>query len=264
MKNIGFELIVWLQSKGRQTFTLQEAVAHFNLSHKSVLEILGRLRRSNQIITLTDGLYSLVHPSEREHGIRPLHVINAVMNYCQLPYYVALLSAADFWGAAHHKPQVLQVIVSEQRMLRRLKDLRIELHVQKHFSKKGIIEKTNETGLFSISSVELTALDVITYESACGGFSNVCLIIDDLKPKIDMEKMIAIAKEYPFFSSVQRLGFILEAFSEKEEFESFQELKGWVIKQKPSLTSLLPSNPRGGEVHHDWKIVKNVKMELEP
>lgn len=264
MKKIGFELLVWLQSKGRQTFTLQEAATHFNLSRKSILEILGRLRRSNYITTLTDGFYSIVHPSEREHGIRPLHVINAVMNYCHLTYYVGLLSAADFWGAAHHKPQVLQVIVSEQRMLRRLKDLRIELHVQKHFPKKGIVEKTNETGVFSISSIELTALDVITYESACGGFYNVCLIIDDLKSKIDIEKMIILAKEYPFFSSVQRLGFILEAFSEEEEAKKLQELKEWVIKQKPSLISLLPSNPRSGEIHHDWKIVKNVKMEFEP
>ena len=262
MKNRGLEFTEWLQSKGRQTFTLEEAIDQLKVSRKTMLEILSRLGRSGRILTITRGLYALIHPSERVHGIRPLHIINAFMRYTQLPYYVGLLSAADFWGAAHHKPQVLQVIVAEQRLLRRLGNLRIELHTQKDFPKKGIVEKTIESGYFSISSIELTALDLLTYQSACGGIDNVCLIINDLKSELDVKKIMVLGKEYDVFSSIQRLGFLLESFSEKLEF--LEELKEWVIKRKPSPILLVPTTPRSGKLHPDWKVVGNVKVELEP
>ncbi|HBF11855.1 MAG TPA: hypothetical protein DDW49_00445 [Deltaproteobacteria bacterium] len=261
MKNNGLELIEWFQSKGKSVFTVLEAQEHLKLPRKSILEILARLRRAERVRTLTDGLYVIIHPSERKHGIRPLHVIDALMRYCQLPYYVGLLSAADFWGAAHHKPQFLQVIVSEQRKLRRLKDLRIQLHVQKHFLQSGIVQKTVDTGPISISSPELTALDVLTYESSCGGFDNVTLIVNGLQPQLGAKKIIALGKEYPVLSSFQRLGFLLESFNAKEEL--LNPLRDWVKKQNPSPILLLVSAPREGKLHPDWKIFENVKVGLE-
>lgn len=262
MKNIGLELIDWLQSKGRQVFAVQEAVVYLKLSRKSVLEILARLRLSGRVLTLTNGLYVIVHPSERRHGIRPLHVIAALMRYCQLPYYVGLLSAADFWGAAHHKPQLLQVIISEQRRLRRLKNLRIEIHVQKYFLQNGIVEKMVETGPVAISSAELTALDMLTYESSCGGFDNVGLVVNDLQHQLDAKKLIALGKGYPVLSSFQRLGFLLECFGAKDEL--LRPLCAWVKKQGPSPVLLLASARRGGKLHPDWKVFENIKVVLEP
>ena len=262
MKNNGLELIDWFQSTGKSVFTVPEAEAHLKLPRKSILEILARLRHAGRLLTLTNGLYVIVHPSERKHGIRPLHVIDALMRYCQLPYYIGLLSAADFWGTAHHKPQLLQVIVSEQRKLRRLKDLRIQLHVQKHFLQSGIVQKTVDTGPISISSPELTALDVLTYESSCGGFDNVSLILNDLQTQLEAKKLIALGEEYPNLSSFQRLGFLLESFNAKQEL--LTPLRNWIKKQNPSPILLLASAPREGKLHPDWKVFENIKVELEP
>lgn len=262
MKNLGLEMTDWFQGRGRQVFTVQEAMTHLRLPRKSILEILFRLRRSEHIVTLTDGLYAILHPSERKHGIRPLHVIDAFMRYCQLPYYVGLLSAADFWGAAHHKPQVLQVIVSGHRGLRRLKNLRIEIHVQKCFLEQGVVEKIIETGPVSVSSAELTALDVLTYSSVCGGFDNVCLVLNDIQPQLNTKKLIALGKVYPVMASFQRLGFLLERFGAKEEL--LQALRDRVMKRNPSPVLLLASALRSGKLHPEWKVIENVKLESEP
>lgn len=262
MRYLGLELLESLQRRGKKTFSTDEAVSSLRLSQKSVLGILGRLRRSKRIVTLTNGLYAILHPTEQKHGPRPWDIIDALMRYQGLTYYVGLLSAADYWGAAHHKPQVLQVIVSENRRLRRLEALKIELHLQRAFPKRGITERIVDTGPVPVSSPELTALDLLTYPHACGGFDNVCLVVGELVGQIDYKKILAMAKNYSVVASAQRLGFFLERLGATRELT--QGLREWIKKRKPSRVLLHPASARKGRIHPDWNVDENVEVDLEP
>lgn len=262
MKYTGLSLIEGLEANGRRTFTVSEAMKRLRLPHKSVMEILARLRQSQRIVTLSHGLYALLHPSERKYGLRPLPVIDTLMKHRKIDYYVGLLSAADHWGAAHHKPQILQVITPKQITLRKAKNLRIRLYVQKHLPKVGIAQGKTESGYFKVSSPELTALDVLTYESVCGGFDNACLVIHDLMEQIKTENLLSSCKNYHILSSIQRLGYILEKFGASKKI--VHPFKNWIKKQKSSPVALLSSIRKSGKVHSDWQVIENTKLNREP
>lgn len=238
----GLSLIEGLESEGRTVFTINQAQKKLKLSHKATIEVLSRLKRNGRIVTLTRGLYALLHPSEKKVGIRPLTIIDPLMKYRQCNYYVALLSAADYWGTAHQKPMVLQIMVKNRLSLKRAKHLKIQHHLQKRYPKMGITTGKTTTGYFNISSPELTALDTLSYESACGGFDNISLVIKELITQMKPDDLLFSCKGYGMRTSVQKLEFILEYFGADKKL--LAPLKQWVKEQ-------------------DWPAIETIKMRPE-
>lgn len=261
-RNMGFRLIEELQAGGNRVFTVDEAAKHLGLPRPNTLIILSGLKKQKRIISLTKGVYSLWHPSERKWGLHPLPVIDDLMSKKKIPYYVGLLSAADYHGAAHHKPQVLQVIVPKQIHLRAASKLRISFYVQSQFPQKGLVKGSTAAGYFYYSSPELTALDVICYERACAGFRNVCLVIKDLINKLDAKRLREMITLYPIASCVQRLGYLLEFFKAPKDL--VKPLQGWVKKKKTlAPVALTPVCPKKGRLHKIWKVIANTYVETE-
>jgi len=250
-----------LQAEGRQVVSLEETKVRLQLSHSAALKLLNHLRKSERLVTLTDGFYALLHPSERKYGLHPLPVLDPLMKYCNVQYYVGLLSAANHWGAAHHKPQVLQVIVSRLLSLRRAKRLKFDFHVRKRFSPRGVTTMKTDAGPVAVSSVELTSLDVLTYMSSCAGFDNVGLVLQELIPQIKEKELFSLLEDYVPISSIQRLGVFLEFFEAPTKL--IQRLKKWVQQHQPSPVLLFPPMKRSGDTESDWKVVMNTKMEFE-
>lgn len=260
-RNIGFKLIEDMETEGRLTFTVQEAMGHLNLERKNTLAVLGGLKRAKRIVSLSKGFYSLWHPSERKFGIHPLPILDALMKFRNCPYYVGLLSAADHYGAAHHKPQVLQVIIPKQIRFRKAKELAISFHVSIKFPTEGLssMKVQGEKAIFS--SPERTALDLFCFESACGGFKNICLVIRDLIPKLRPEDLKKTIDKYPYSSSVQKLGYMLEYFNSDKQLVEI--LNKWAGKKELSNIALSSRLPKKGRVHPLWHIIENAKIEEE-
>lgn len=261
MKNYGLGLIDEFSAEAKQTFTLEEAVERLQLPQHSVLQILSRLKQSQKIVPLTSGLYALVHPSEKKHGVYPLPLIDALMKFRKQKYYVGLLSAADYWGAAHQKPMALQIVIPKQASFRKGVSLNIQFYSKKNFPSAGIVSGKTAAGYFSLSSPALTALDVISYEQTCGGFSNACWVVRDLIDRLVPEELMACAQEYKPVAAVQRLGYLLEAFGAAPEL--LLPLKQSLKQKKPSRVLLLASQPREGKTHPDWRVVANTSLEEE-
>lgn len=261
-RNIGFRLIEELQAGGNRVFTIDEVVKRLHLPRHNTLIILSGLKKQKRIISLTKGVYSLWHPSERKWGLHPLPVIDDLMAHKKIPYYVGLLSAADYHGAAHHKPQVLQVIVPKQIHLRAASRLGISFYVQSQFPQKGLVKGSTVASYFHYSSPELTALDIIYYERACGGFRNVCLVIKDLISKLDAKRMREMITIYPIAACVQRLGYLLEFFKAPKDLVG--PLQVWVKKKKNfAPVALTPLCPKKGRLHKTWKVIANTHVETE-
>lgn len=62
------------------------------------------------------GFYVIVSPEYRQMGCLPAsRFIPALMQYLKEPYYTGLLSAGEFYGAAHQRPQAFQVVTEHSR-----------------------------------------------------------------------------------------------------------------------------------------------------
>lgn len=259
IRNIGFKLIEELEAEGKRTFTIEEAMERFNLERKNALAVAGNLKRAKRIISLTEGLYALWHPSERKWGIHPIPIVDAMMRYRKCPYYVGLLSAADHYGAAHHKPQVLQIIIPKQIKFRRAKELAISFHVFFKFPQEGLVFMNVQGERMMFSSPERTVLDLLYFESACGGFKNICLVIRDMSSKLRPEYLNKVIDKYPYSSSIQKLGYMLEYFNTDKQI--LDVLKKWVERNKVSNIALSSRLPKKGKMHPLWHVIKNAKIE---
>src|ERR1700741_4563925 len=101
-----------LLSRGQHHFTVAEAAALLDSTDEAVRKGLERLTAAQQIISPSRGFYVVVPPEFRSWATVPgSHLIDAMMRQLDRVYYVALLSAAEVHGAAHHAPQVFQVMV---------------------------------------------------------------------------------------------------------------------------------------------------------
>jgi hypothetical protein len=62
------------------------------------------------------GFHVIVPPEYRRLGCLPAdQFIPELMKHLEQPYYVALLSAARYHGAAHQKPRIFSVLVAKNR-----------------------------------------------------------------------------------------------------------------------------------------------------
>jgi len=263
MNNIcsGKALMERLEEAAKKVFTLDEAMAILRAPRKNTLDILNNLARRKLICTLTRGLYALWPATERKHGLTPLKIIDPLMSYHKMPYYIGLLSAADHYGAAHQKPQVLQVIIPGRITLRKASKLRIDFHVFGHFPSHGITRVKHPFGYVPYSSPELTALDLLYFTSASGQFNNVCLVIRDMMPALKSRSLKAVIEKYPINASIQRLGFLLEKFGAGQQLMA--PLNRWMKINGPRPATLASAYPRRGPINRNWKIVLNADVEVE-
>src|SRR5690606_21061506 len=110
------EYLAQLMREGRYFFTSQEAGEAMGVSRDAVKLALNRLRRKEEIASPVRGFYVIVPPEYRSLGCLPAdQFIPALMARVKASYYVGLLSAAQYHGAAHHRPQEFQVMLGKAR-----------------------------------------------------------------------------------------------------------------------------------------------------
>ena len=100
-----------LQSQGRYAFTFEELRNRFKSSEKTLLQGLYRYKTKKQIAQIRKGFYVIIPPNYSNQGMLPPYLfIDDLMKSLSKPYYVALLSAAALYGAAHQQPMEYFVI----------------------------------------------------------------------------------------------------------------------------------------------------------
>jgi predicted transcriptional regulator of viral defense system len=187
------------------------------------------------------------------------------MRYLGKPYYVALLSAADLYGASHQKPQTF-TFISDQVLHPKVKNtIRLEPAMKRHIPNKYLVKMNTQSGSITVSTPELTALDLLTYQKKAGGINNIATVLGELAERMNFEKV-----EADFFSGVpvaaiQRLGFLLDVIVGQKLladcfFEKIQTAR--LFFRKTPLVAHLQNN-KMGEYPFDtkWKIVINYKVE---
>ncbi|MGH8211586.1 MAG: type IV toxin-antitoxin system AbiEi family antitoxin [Steroidobacteraceae bacterium] len=203
----------------------------------------------------------IVPPEYRSLGSLPAdQFIPDMMKQAKAPYYAGLLSAAQYHGAAHHRPQKFQVMVGKARRPIECGKVRILFHVRKRIAEVPVQEINTPRGTVAISTPDATAFDLIGYEAHIGGLDAVATILVELVEKLDAAKLVALAPTVPL-PWVQRLGYLLERIGEAPKAKL---LKDYVRKHASESAALVPSEPIASRPRdRDWKLIVNADVEAE-
>ena len=243
----------------KYTFTLSELKEQFHLSDKSLLQGLYRYKKNKKIVQIRKEFYGILVSHVAVNGQLPyFEFLDDLMKSLGKNYYVALLNAAALYGAAHQQPQIAYVITSPPTP-RNIKSSNLFFLSKSNWNQKFIVQKKTQTGFINVSSPELTALDLCTHIWKFG-VNRVATILIELHEEMKPSLLKKVAIEYDNISSIQRLGYILEHFSENEKL--INAVYSVFKTKKTHYVSLSPKNEKKGDYNHKWKVIVN--MQIEP
>ena len=253
------DLIEALASKGRYSFTSQEARDGLKVSPDASKLALNRLTKQGLIATPARGFYVIIPPEYRSLGCLPAEqFIPDLMKVKGLNYYAGLLSAAQYYGAAHQRPQEFQVFVQKNRRPIRCGKVRVKFIARKKINDVPIRAFNTARGALKVSTPEATAIDLAGYPEHVGGLDQVATILSELAGEIDASALAEAAATAPI-TWVQRLGYLLELVEAENVAAG---LKEYVDQHAREYTMLIPGGSNEGEPRlRDWKLVVNAKLD---
>lgn len=250
-----------LAASGWHHFTSREARCALGVSAAATRLALNRLAKQGAIASPARGFYVIVPPEYRSLGCLPAdQFIAALMKHLALPYYVGLLSAAQYHGAAHYRPQEFEVFLVKNRRPIRCGAVRVAFIARKRLSDVPTQRINTLRGTLRVSSPEATALDLVGYAHRAGGLSQVASILIELAERIDPEKLADVARTAPV-PWAQRLGYLLENVGHGSKVPA---LKEYVRKHTNKAVLLLPKAPRGrSRYSKGWRLYVNADVKAE-
>jgi predicted transcriptional regulator of viral defense system len=252
-----------VRAKGRYTVTHNELLDAFHISPKTLNQNLFRLKKKKLLAQIRKGFYAIIPPEYSKQGMLPVYLfIDDLMKNLNRNYYLGLYSAAAIHGAGHQQPMESQIMI-EQPAIRMIENNQLSLHffTCRYRNFNGIVEKKTDAGFVKVSSPELTALDLVAYNSKIGGINRIFSVLGELTESIKPHKLYRAAKQYDRITVVQRLGFLLDTLNAPNELsEPLLKLMD-ASSSKPVLLSLAGKS-KDGELDSKWNVIVNAIPEL--
>ncbi|SFH33028.1 type IV toxin-antitoxin system AbiEi family antitoxin domain-containing protein [Pedobacter insulae] len=258
------DFISELRSNGKYSFSLPEVRSRFEQSDEAIKKALQRLKKKKEIALIRNEFYVIITPEYRSKGILPPSLFVAdLMKFLERDYYVGLLNAATYYGAAHQQPQTFSVITMKPSLRNINNDnLKLNFYIKKEWDRADIVQKKVDTGYMNVSSPELTALDLVYYFDQAGGLNRVATVLEELCESIDPNKMLDLAKRYSPITAVQRLGFLLEEILNMPDLS--EPIKDYLKTVNYFPVLLRPQKEKPEMITgNDWKVVQNVDIETD-
>jgi predicted transcriptional regulator of viral defense system len=247
-----------LLAQGRYAFTIDEAAAELDAGLAQTRQALARLARKKQIFSPTKGLYVAIPPEYRSWGVVPgPWFVDAMMRHLGRPYYIALLSAAQFHGASHQAPQLFQVVTDGTPLRDRdLARVRVRFYKSRHVREDKTEQIAVPTGYAVVSAKETTVVDLVTHPRDSGGFDNVATIVEEIG-ELDGAELARVAARRGR-AAVRRVGWFVESFGAAGDLEALRQAARLDIGEASPLD---PAGPRRGKTHPVWNLRLNTTVE---
>ncbi len=246
-----------IRSKGRYCITLSELQKNSKLSYKAIQQPIYRAKNNKKISQIRQGFYAIIPPEYSISGVLPVYLyINDLMLYLKRDYYLGLFSSAILHGAGHQQAMNTQLVI-EKPTLRNIKNhkLEIDFFTKNKWYENDIIKKKTDAGYISVSTPELTALDLIYYHKRIGGINRTLPILEDLCEEINSIKLVETAQRFKNKTTIQRLGFLFDEILDEKEFA---KLLYKLIENIPTNKILLSSiSSDDGKINKKWNIIIN-------
>lgn len=250
-----------LLGQGRHIFGTRDAQAALGVSAAAVKLAVHRLAKQGVVASPARGFYVIVPPEYRSLGCLPAdQFIPALMQKLGQSYYMGLLSAAQYHGAAHHRPQEAQVMVARPRRAVGAGKVRAVFIVRKKIASVCVQQFNTPRGFVLVSTPEATAVDLVGYAHRAGGLGHVATILCELADSLDPKRLAVAAQTAPL-PWAQRLGYLLEMGGAGKRLGPLRE---YVSARATRLVFLNPSAGRDHFVQNAaWRLAVNVRVEPE-
>lgn len=263
------EYLEKLRSIGKRYFTSQEIIKDLSVSEGAARSGLYRLKKNGKLISPINGLYVIIPPEHKSYGSIPAdELIPIIMKHIDARYYVALLSAAAFYGAAHQKPMVFQVITN-RRIKHSLKfgQVHIELIYKKSLTALPAQEFVVNSGYLKVATPELIAIDLLKFPNRAGGMNNIATVLSELVESIDANKLVQLAENMNEQHQLQRLGYIIEKIDVMDDDKKNTIISALAKYVKGSIKPYVPLAPAISKSGYPrckkWKVVENTDFESD-
>jgi len=254
------DLPEYLLSRGRYAVTTEEAEAILGIGRQAVLAALARLQRRGAVFSPAKSLYVVIPAEHRNTGAPPAEwFIDPMMSHLGRPYYIALLTAAAFHGAAHQAPQVFQVMTDFASSLgtRQFGRQRLRFYSSKHVSDDPTDRISVPTGYALLATKETTLVDLVSRPREAAGHGNVATILKELGAL--QGSALARTASRRGRALVRRVGWLVERFGQVDDLEALRQAAR-VDLGEPTL--LDPAGPKRGHADRAWAI--RVNRTIEP
>jgi predicted transcriptional regulator of viral defense system len=255
--------ILSLAAKGKSYFTESDALNALGISKIALRAALRRLKKKREIACPLSGFFLIVPPEYQSlQSLPPEQFIDDLMQHLKTSYYVALLSAAQFYGAAHQKPQTFQVIIPRARRNIEVGRVKISFTTKSDADQSAIRQFNTPRGFVQVADPATVAIDLIAFPQKSGGISAVFEILSDLSEHLNVEsckKAIPQLKRAPL---LQRLGYFFELLSLTEQAQLCEkELKNHLYVKKVLLDP--HEKLEGALLNTRWNLIINTELEIE-
>lgn len=253
-----------LQSYEEYAFSMEELLRNCNAPEPTLRKELARLMKKGEVFNLRHGFYLIISPRYQHFGKLPVQLyVNKLFSFLDKKYYVGLYSAASYHGAGHQKIQQ-DYIITTPPALRNIDKEKTKLRFfkTKHWPEKNVILGKSDAGYFNVSSPALTAADLLYHHQKVGGINRMLSNIEELAEEITIADMEELLSWYPYKSTLQRLGYLLEAFQADETITKL--MHNHLCEEK--FYSILLSPKKGqkaGSTGNRWKVDVNVPLESD-
>jgi predicted transcriptional regulator of viral defense system len=241
--------------------TTAEAAALLDVPEDQVRIRMHRYARQQRVLSPARGLWVIIPPEFRTWGTLPaLQLIDPLMRHLGHDYYVGWLSAAELHGAAHQRPQALQVAVDTYVADRDFGRARIDFAIRKRVGSIPRLQHTVPTGTVWVSSPEATALDLADEPAISGGLSNVATVLAELgaDSTLDSQRLADATASFPL-ATVRRLGYLLDVCEMAELAQSLRPVAD--TRRRYPVSLLSPDGPVQGPVNSNWRLQVNTTVE---
>jgi predicted transcriptional regulator of viral defense system len=272
MRGVNAEIFLseWVDSlsaKGKIAFTLKEVRHAFPGNSEAAIKLkLNRLFKKGKAISIHQGYYLIIPPQYASRGVLPPALyLDGLMHYLKRSYYLGLLNAASFYGAAHQQPQEFFVF-TEFPVLRPTKKKGIKVnYISKRTIPTQLLEnRKTEAGYLRISSPELTAADLVQFEKRIGGLNRAVAILNELTETIKAENInVEFLKQIPV-TTIQRLGYLLEkVLRNKLLSDHLYEQSKMASSQFFRIPLKASAQKRNFTSDERWKVIINTEIEID-
>jgi len=256
------------QKRGRITFSYQEVVAQFSaITEQGVKNALNRLVKKSEIVPVLKGFYAVIPIGYALRGMIPPELyIDDLMKYLNRRYYISLLNAAVFYGAAHQQPQIFSLVTSYPPLRDTTKkgSRIIFITTRKTIPQMWLKPFRTEYGDVQVSKPELTAADLITFQKDIGGLNRACAVLYELAESMNFKQLDKVFFDYVPTPTIQRLGYLLENELEQPGLAEILFLKSQKFNCKFHKTPLKYSKPTEDcKTNVKWKIIINETIEID-
>ena len=223
--------------------------------------------RKTEIVPVLKGFYAVIPIGYvLRRMVPPELYMDDLMKYLNRSYYIALLNAAVFYGAAHQQPQVFSIITSYPPLRDTTKkgSNTVFIATRKTIPQIWLKPFRTEYGDIQVSKPELTAADLITFQREIGGLNRACTVLYELAESINFERIDRYFLDYVPTATIQRLGYLLENHLEQSHLAETLYKKAKEFGCKFQKIPLKYGKPTGScETNVKWKVIINETIEID-